>query len=512
MSHPSLFPSPSTFSLCLPQILLSIALVYTAIHVLRVYWRLRHIPGPFWGRITNLPRVWWVNTSRAHEIHQRLHEEYGDVVRFGPNMVSLRDPAWIPTVYPSRMGVKKSDFYRTLAPYTPSGALPAVFSSRDEEVHKGLRGPIAPLYSMSRVLPLEVFVDRTMDVLVRQLDERFAGAGEIFDLASWLQFFAFDVMGTLTFSKRYGFLEKGTDVHGMLDTIWRFLKDSAPFTQIPWVDKVWNKNALATRIKGATGLSILGIVGKFVAERQEETKAGKVDGNGDRDMLSLFVEIQKGNQLPPWFVTAWTFSNITAGSDSAAVVMRTVFYNLLSHPSTLEKLRSELLSAGPLTQPYPSWKDVCGLPYLDACILEALRLHPPFCLPFERIVPRGGMMLGDNYFPEGTVVGMSPWVVNRHKPTFGEDADAWNPERWMVSKELKSKREAAVLTFGAGRRVCLGRHIAMLELKKIVPALVLRYDFELIDPARLKVENFWFFRQQGMDVRVRRRVQEDVSI
>ncbi|KAL4907841.1 hypothetical protein BDW74DRAFT_189250 [Aspergillus multicolor] len=501
----------------LPQILFFLSLSYAIIHLIRTYKRLDYIPGPFWARLTNLPRVSWVNTGHAHTIHASLHEKYGDVVRFGPNMVSLQDPAWINTVYPSRTGVKKSEFYRTLAPYTPSGALPAVFSSRDEDVHKRLRGPIAPLYSMSKVLPLEGFIDRTLDVMTGELDRRFVGAqgqgqgGGKCDLAAWLQFFAFDVMGTLTFSKRYGFLERGEDVKGMLETIWGFLKGAAPFTQIPWVDEIWNKNALVTKLKGATGFSILGIVGKFVAQRQEESRAGKVHETVDRDMLSTFMEIQKKNGLPPWFVTAWTFSNITAGSDSTAVVMKTVFYNLLSYPSTLAKLRMELLSAANalpngFSKPYPSWKDVCGLPYLDACVLEALRLHPPFCLPFERIVPRGGMMLGDNYFPEGTVVGMSPWVVNRHKPTFGKDADIWNPGRWMVDRTLKNKREAAVLTFGAGRRVCLGRHIAMLELKKIVPALVLRYDFELVDPKQLQVENYWFFRQHGMDVRVKKRV------
>lgn len=74
------------------------------------------------------------------------------------------------------------------------------------------------------------------------------------------------------------------------------------FTQIPWVDEIWNKNALATKLKGATGVSILGIVGKFVSQRQEESKAGKIDGTADRDMLSLFMEIQKNNQLPPWYV------------------------------------------------------------------------------------------------------------------------------------------------------------------------------------------------------------------
>ncbi|RDW86985.1 cytochrome P450 [Aspergillus mulundensis] len=501
-------PTPSI----LAHILLFLALSYAAIHTVLTYRRLHSIPGPFWARLTNLPRVSWVHTGHAHTIHSTLHARYGDIVRFGPNMVSLADPAWIPTVYPARTGVKKSEFYRTLAPYTPSGALPAVFSSRDEDVHKRLRGPIAPLYAMSRVLALEGFVDRTLDVLVREIDGRFVRGQGTCDLADWLQFFAFDVMGTLTFSKRYGFLERGEDVGGMLETIWGFLRGAALFTQIPWVDEIWNKNALVTRLKGATGFSILGIVGKFVAQRREESKAGRLEAvDGDRDMLSTFMEIQRKNELPPWFVTAWTFSNITAGSDSTAVVMRTVFYNLLSHPDSVSKLRTELLNAAKskthgFARPYPSWKDVCDLPYLDACVLEALRLHPPFCLPFERIVPKGGMMLGENYLPEGTVVGMSPWVVNRHKPTFGDDAEVWNPERWMVDRALKARREAAVLTFGAGRRVCLGRHIAMLELKKIVPALVLRYDFELVDPKQLQVENYWFFRQHGMDVRVKKRV------
>jgi cytochrome P450 len=131
--------------------------------------------------------------------------------------------------------------------------------------------------------------------------------------------------------------------------------------------------------------------------------------------------------------------------------MRTIFYNLLRHPHTLQRLRTELLTADAateagLTKPYPSYKDVCDLPYLDACILEGLRLHPPFCLPFERVVPKGGMTVGERYFPEGTIIGMSPYLVNRHKPTFGEDVESWNPERWMVAKELKARREAALLT------------------------------------------------------------------
>lgn len=150
-------------------------------------------------------------------------------------------------------------------------------------------------------------------------------------------------------------------------------------------------------------------------------------------------------------VTAWTFSNVIAGSDSTAVVLRTVWHNLLSHPETLDRLREELRDAeakkpGGFSKPFPSWRDIADLPYLDACINEAVRLHPPFCLPFERVVPKGGITVGGTYIPEGTVVGMSPYVVNRHKPTFGEDAHLWNPSRWMVPQERRRKLEASIMT------------------------------------------------------------------
>ncbi|RYP44066.1 hypothetical protein DL768_009435 [Monosporascus sp. mg162] len=486
------------------QLILGFVISSAVVHLFRVYWRLRHIPGPFWAKFTNVQRVFWVKSRRAHEIHQAVHDKYGEVVQFGPNMVSLANPAWIPTVYPIRPGFPKSNFYRTLMPYTrKGGALPAVFNTRDEELHKKIKSPIAPLFSMSNTLPLEVFLNKTIKVMTEQLDMRFVGSQATFDLADWLQYFAFDVMGTLTFSKRYGFLEQGKDVNNMLGTIWTYMRTAAPMTQIPWFDEIWYKNSFMAMFRKTTGFSILSIVGKYIAERTEARKSGKgvEDGLGGRDMLSQFLEITINNPtLPPWCVTAWTFSNVIAGSDSTAVVMKTVWYNLLAYPETMHRLREELLEAkrtNGMTTPFPSWKDVCDLPYLDACILEGVRMHPPFCLPLERVVPKGGTMIGDSFFPEGTVVGMSPYVVNRHKPTFGEDADDWNPDRWMVPKEQRQKREAAIMTFGAGRRVCLGRHVAMLELKKIVPALLLRYEPEMAGFDGIHVPIYCFLVSHG---------------
>jgi len=117
-------------------------------------------------------------------------------------------------------------------PYTrKGGALPAVFNTRDEKLHKQIKNPIAPLFSLSNVITYEPFVDKVLAVMIEQLDKRCANTGEPFDFGLWLQFFAFDVMGTLTFSKRYGFLETGKDVGGMLETIWTYMTTAAPVSK-----------------------------------------------------------------------------------------------------------------------------------------------------------------------------------------------------------------------------------------------------------------------------------------
>jgi hypothetical protein len=63
------------------------------------YVHLSNIPGPFLARLTNLQRAGWVASNRAHEIHIEQHQKHGDVVRFGPNMVSVSDPREIPKIY-----------------------------------------------------------------------------------------------------------------------------------------------------------------------------------------------------------------------------------------------------------------------------------------------------------------------------------------------------------------------------------------------------------------------------
>jgi cytochrome P450 len=85
----------------------------------------------------------------------------------------------------------------------------------------------------------------------------------------------------------------------------------------------------------------------------------------------------------------------------------------------MRKLMSELDTAaaeGRLSTP-AQWDEARTLPYLDAVIKETGRIHPPFDLHLERVVPNAGAAICGRYLKPGTVVRMNVWVVHRHLDT-----------------------------------------------------------------------------------------------
>ena len=112
-------------------------------------------------------------------------------------------------------------------------------------------------------------------------------------------------------------------------------------------------------------------------------------------------------------------------------------------------------------------------------------MHPVIGGILERIVPAEGLTLPDGRFiAPGTKVGISAWVSSRNKEIYGEDADIYRPERWLKAENESDDDFAARLkkmkdcdfTFGAGRRVCTGQHLAGLELHKITATLFSHFD------------------------------------
>jgi cytochrome P450 len=93
---------------------------------------------------------------------------------------------------------------------------------------------------------------------------------------------------------------------------------------------------------------------------------------------------------------------MVAGSDTTAISLSAVLYYLLKTPSCMERLQHEIdtcTGKGELS-PNPTFKESQQMPYLQAVIKEALRLHPATGLPLERVVPEGGATISGHFFPE----------------------------------------------------------------------------------------------------------------
>ncbi len=168
-----------------------------------------------------------------------------------------------------------------------------------------------------------------------------------------------------------------------------------------------------------------------------------------------------------------------------------------------------------------SFQEAQKLPYLQAVIKEGLRLHPATGLPMVRVVPKGGATLAGRFFPEKvrstpraslecrslmfsqsiqTEVGVNIWVTHANKSMFGPDAEHFRPERWLEDPERAAEMNRNILTFGAGSRTCIGKNISLLEISILIPELVRKFDFTLVDPNRqLESENVWFVKQKNLE-------------
>lgn len=92
---------------------------------------------------------------------------------------------------------------------------------------------------MSSLVEYEPFVDEVIEMFLDGTEELFAMPNKICDFANWLQFFAFDVIGQITYSKRHGFIDRGEDVDGIVRSLGKLFSYVAP------VSNLHDRNALS---------------------------------------------------------------------------------------------------------------------------------------------------------------------------------------------------------------------------------------------------------------------------
>lgn len=111
--------------------------------------------------------------------------------------------------------------------------LPSLFSTTDESFHAQFRRCVNSAFAMSALVQYEPFVDNTTKLFLDQTEKLFAGNPDGCDFTQWLQFYAFDVIGEITYSKRHGFVEKNEDVEGIVGYLSKLFLYVAPVSCSP---------------------------------------------------------------------------------------------------------------------------------------------------------------------------------------------------------------------------------------------------------------------------------------
>ncbi|HEY1555059.1 MAG TPA: cytochrome P450 [Kofleriaceae bacterium] len=148
---------------------------------------------------------------------------------------------------------------------------------------------------------------------------------------------------------------------------------------------------------------------------------------------------------------------LLAGHETTANALTWTWYELGRNPAALARLTAELDEV--LGDRAPTADDLPRLPWNLAAIEEAMRLHPPaYAIGREST---GALELGGHRLPAGAVVLLNIRGIHRRADYF-RDPEAFLPER-MLEAAKKARPRHHYLPFGAGPRVCIGSHFALLE-------------------------------------------------
>ncbi|KAF5968045.1 pisatin demethylase cytochrome P450 [Fusarium coicis] len=407
-------------------------------HLIRLTFRagLRNIPGPWLARYTVLYRLSLVYKGDSPRQYQLLHEKYGPIVRTGPNHVSISDPAMMPIIYGIGKNFQKikTPFYTTMSLMYQGRRMDSMFTERNPNFHRALKGSVAQIFSMTNMRNFEVYADECSAIFLDAMRDL---EGKRLDLADWLQWYAFDVIGSITFQRRFGFLERRHDVDEMISKI-------------------------------NHGLEFVKIIGQ---------------------------------------------SECLAGSDTTGISLRAVVYFVIRTPHVYEKLQIEIDEAdqaGHLSE-YVTYQESLKLPYFQATLKEAMRMHPTVGFPLERYVPEEGAEVCGYTLHAGTNISTSAPLMHMDMGVFGHVARIFRPERWLeASPEQLSLMDRSFIAFGHGSRTCIGKNISLMEMGKLIPQLFRHFDIEWAsEQSEWRTHAAWFWKQSELFVRLKRRQKKE---
>lgn len=430
-------------------------LIYQAVESIynAFFGPLSKFPGPKLRAFSILPELLSSVSGNDNRDRPALHKEFGSVVRVGPNVLSFAggDDTWkdIYGFNASKEGGirKESIFYGQAFLFSEVRAL----ITAQGATHARQRKVLSHAFSDRALKDHQPMLLDWAEKLKKKLAERANGSDQV-DLLKYYNYTTFDIMGDLTFHEGFNMLE------------------DSEYT--PWVKTIFGSVRTATFMLALQAYSSVtrALVNGFarynpiVLQKQQENWKYCTDRVDRRlqqtpqhpDLWSKVLEKSKGPEgltLGEQYANAFLF--MTAGTETTATALSGTTYYLLKNPRYMEKLTKEIRSTFSTLQDL-DLDVLASLDYLDAVLLEGLRMVPPVPVALPRVVPEGGAQISGHWVPGGTIVGVHHLATYRSERNF-KDPYEFHPQRWLGDPEYEDDRLDAAKPFSTGPMNCIGK-------------------------------------------------------
>jgi cytochrome P450 len=413
-------------------------------------------------------------------VMKRDFDRYGDVVRYklGPRIVHVAShPELAQEIFVDRRAdFVKMDVNKGLGMILGNGLV----TSPEDSSWLSQRRMMQPMFHKQR---LAAMGDKMVTAGERLLAgwEQSGRVGQMTDISAEMMGVTLDIITQTMFSM--DMLSEASKVGPAIGTTTHFVTEQVqnPFSLPLWLPT--NRNRTYIRAKE----TLYSVVDSIIrARRAEGTKYG--------DLLDMLLEARDedtGEGMSEKQLQEEVVTIFAAGHETTANTLAWTWFVLAQYPEIRTRLETELDTV--LQGRTPTISDLPQLPYSLQVLNEVLRLYPVVPFTVRRVARR--TTLGGYTLPADSLLFISMANIHRH-PHFWSDPATFNPDRWAPDV-MKRQHRLAFIPFGAGPRMCIGNHMALMEGQLLIAMIAQKYRLHLENPAHIQREVAITMRPKG---------------
>jgi cytochrome P450 len=292
---------------------------------------------------------------RYYESIEKLHKKYNaDIIRTGPRELSIISADAIPIVHGAMSKCRKGPWYETITHLDGS----STHTTRSKLEHKERRKAWDRAFSATSLREYEPRVNRHSYTLINRLEEQ--AEKQFVRISDWVNFYSFDVMGDIGFSRSFGMLENGKE-DKLITMVHKSMEPVSIFGHL-----IWLLNLMLRTVGAPEILEHIAWTSKVLKERK------KIQPK-ENDIFSWLLD-PKDEDIP-LRLNADSRLVVVAGSDTTSATLTWLCYELCNNPIIIAKLQGIVDKIAP-SKSFLDAEDLAQCSYLDGIIQEALRLHP----------------------------------------------------------------------------------------------------------------------------------------